>query len=131
MFGHGQIEGFSEKYGMEYRRAYWDERPDLRLAERHEREIAPLLDRRAIFAHVDDFLLFDFVADDGSVNEDVFAYSNGTGGDRSLSSTTATAQPGGSATRWRTRAVGRGAEPRLRRRTLADGLGIRVDGGRS
>ncbi|MCK7517926.1 MAG: hypothetical protein MZV64_09560 [Ignavibacteriales bacterium] len=28
MFGHGQVEGFSEKYGMEYRRAYWDETPD-------------------------------------------------------------------------------------------------------
>ena len=28
MFGHGQIEGFTEKYGMEYRRAYWDEQPD-------------------------------------------------------------------------------------------------------
>jgi hypothetical protein len=28
MFGHGQIEGFAEKYGMEYRRAYWDEQPD-------------------------------------------------------------------------------------------------------
>ena len=23
MFGHGQIEGFTEKYGMEYPRAYW------------------------------------------------------------------------------------------------------------
>ncbi len=29
MFGHGQIEGFSEKYGMEFRRAYWDEQVDL------------------------------------------------------------------------------------------------------
>ncbi|MCX5802076.1 MAG: alpha-amylase family glycosyl hydrolase, partial [Proteobacteria bacterium] len=28
MFGHGQIEGFEEKYGMEYRRAYKDEKPD-------------------------------------------------------------------------------------------------------
>ena len=28
MFGHGQIEGFTEKYGMEYRRAYWDEAPE-------------------------------------------------------------------------------------------------------
>ncbi|MDR3148198.1 MAG: alpha-amylase, partial [Treponema sp.] len=28
MFGHGQIEGFEEKYGMEYRRAYRDEQPD-------------------------------------------------------------------------------------------------------
>ena len=25
MFAHGQIEGFSEKYGMEYKRAYYDE----------------------------------------------------------------------------------------------------------
>jgi hypothetical protein len=25
MFGHGQVEGFSEKYGMEFKRAYWDE----------------------------------------------------------------------------------------------------------
>ena len=28
MFGHGQIEGYAEKYGMEYRKAYWDETPD-------------------------------------------------------------------------------------------------------
>jgi hypothetical protein len=28
MFGHGQIEGYSEKYGMEYKRAYYDEQPD-------------------------------------------------------------------------------------------------------
>ena len=26
MFGHGQIEGFTEKYGMEFTRAQWDER---------------------------------------------------------------------------------------------------------
>ena len=31
--------------------------------------------------HVDEFLLYDFVADDGSVDEDVFAYSNRRGGD--------------------------------------------------
>ena len=28
MLGHGQIEGFAEKYGMEFRRATLDERPD-------------------------------------------------------------------------------------------------------
>ncbi len=42
MFGHGQIEGFTEKYGMEYRRAYQDEQPDGDLLRRHEREIFPL-----------------------------------------------------------------------------------------
>jgi hypothetical protein len=25
MFGHGQIEGFREKYGMEFRKPKWDE----------------------------------------------------------------------------------------------------------
>jgi hypothetical protein len=35
MFGHGQVEGFTEKYGMEYRRAYWDEKPDEYLIVRH------------------------------------------------------------------------------------------------
>jgi glycosidase len=84
MFGHGQIEGFAEKYGMEFRRAAWDERPDGWLIERHDREIVPLLHRRAQFAEVRDFLLYDFEVD-GGVNEDVFAYSNvGPGGDRSL-----------------------------------------------
>src|ERR1044071_1392426 len=28
MFGHGQIEGYTEKYGMEFRRAYAQEAPD-------------------------------------------------------------------------------------------------------
>jgi hypothetical protein len=84
MFGHGQLEGFTEKYGMEYRRAYKDERPDAGLLARHEREIFPLLKRRRIFAEVENFLLYDLVAQDGSVNENVFAYSNGAGGERAL-----------------------------------------------
>ena len=50
MFGHGQIEGFTEKYGMEYQRPRYDETPDHWLVERHEREIAPLLKRRWLFA---------------------------------------------------------------------------------
>ena len=28
MFGHGQIEGFSEKYGMEFKKALWSEEVD-------------------------------------------------------------------------------------------------------
>jgi hypothetical protein len=50
MFGHGQIEGFTEKYGMEYQRPRYDETPTSWLVERHEREIAPLLKRRSLFA---------------------------------------------------------------------------------
>lgn len=84
MFGHGQIEGFTEKYGMEYRRAYWDEQPDRNLIERHEREIFPLLRRRHLFAQVDHFLLYDFYTPQGHVNEDVFAYSNRVGNELGL-----------------------------------------------
>jgi hypothetical protein len=84
MFGHGQLEGFEEKYGMEYRRAYRDETPDPALLARHEREIFPLLKRRRLFSGVDRFLLYDLVAPDGSVNENVFVYSNGDGTERAL-----------------------------------------------
>jgi hypothetical protein len=84
MFGHGQIEGFTERYGMEYRRSYWDEQPDDYLIERHEREIFPLLRLRRLFAEVKDFLLYDFFTPEGYVNEDVFAYSNLAGDERSL-----------------------------------------------
>jgi glycosidase len=84
MFGHGQLEGFTEKYGMEFRRASLQEEPKDWLIERHAREIFPLLHRRQLFAEVDEFVLYDFYASDGSVNEDVFAYSNRRDGERSL-----------------------------------------------
>jgi glycosidase len=84
MFGHGQFEGFTEKYGMEYRRALLHEQPDHGLVARHEREIVPLLRRRGDFAGVRDFRLYDLVRDDGGVDEHVFAYSNGAGRARSL-----------------------------------------------
>lgn len=78
MFGHGQIEGFSEKYGMEYYRPYWDEDPDSYLIQRHQSDIFPLLKRRDLFSGIQHFLLYDFYSGN-SVNEDVFAYSNGNG----------------------------------------------------
>ncbi|MFL5769737.1 MAG: alpha-amylase family glycosyl hydrolase [Chloroflexota bacterium] len=83
MIGHGQIEGFTEKYGMEYRRAYRDEQPNEGLITRFDREIAPLLHDRRRFAGAADFRLYDVVGDSG-VLEDVFAYTNGRGPDRSL-----------------------------------------------
>src|SRR5678810_183141 len=43
MFGHGQVEGFEERYGMEYMRATRNEEPHARLIARHAREISPLL----------------------------------------------------------------------------------------
>ncbi|MFI5254436.1 MAG: alpha-amylase family glycosyl hydrolase [Candidatus Limnocylindrales bacterium] len=84
MFGHGQIEGYAEKYGMEFRRARWDEQPNAGLIERHEREIFPLLRRRGLFAEARDFRLFDLVGADGAANDDVFAFTNRRGEERAL-----------------------------------------------
>ncbi|MDR2448009.1 MAG: alpha-amylase [Treponema sp.] len=84
MFGHGQIEGFEEKYGMEYRRAYRDETPDEWLIARHEREIFPLMKKRLLFSGSERFCLFDFYKQDGSIDENVFVYSNRAGAERSL-----------------------------------------------
>jgi hypothetical protein len=75
MFGHGQIEGFEEKYGMEYRRSYRDEQPDGFLVGRHEHEIFPLMKRRYLFSGSEMFRLYDLYCN-GSVNENVFAYTN-------------------------------------------------------
>jgi len=132
MFGHGQLEGFEEKYGMEYRRAYRDESVDRGLLERHEREIFPLLKRRRLFSGVERFLLFDLVRADGSVDENVFAYANGDGIERALvaynnafpraegslreSAPYAEKLPGG--------------QKRLTRSTVAQALGL-VEGGRA
>src|ERR1700677_4693145 len=84
MFGHGQIEAFTEKYGMEYKRPRYEETPNRSLVDRHNREIAPLLHSRWLFAESAHFLLYDFFQDSGMVDENVFAYSNRNGGERAL-----------------------------------------------
>ncbi|MGQ9465437.1 MAG: alpha-amylase family glycosyl hydrolase [bacterium] len=77
MFGHGQIEGFQEKYGMEYQRSYWEEKVDDYLVKRHEQEIFPLLRKRHFFSGIENFRLYDFYDVNNQINENVFVYSNG------------------------------------------------------
>ncbi len=84
MFAHGQIEGFAEKYGMEYKRAYYDESVDENLVRRHEAEIFPLIKKRYLFSQVINFEFYDFINDTGGINENVFAYSNTEAGERAL-----------------------------------------------
>lgn len=84
MFAHGQIEGFSEKYGMEYQKAYYNEIPDEHLIRRHQKEIFPLTKKRHLFSQVEYFELYDFIAPTGDINENVFAYSNKSGNELAL-----------------------------------------------
>jgi hypothetical protein len=84
MFAHGQIDGYTEKYGMEYQRAYYHEVPNQWLVDRHQREIFPLMKKRYLFSQVVNFWLFDFIEKSGSINENIFAYTNSIYGERSL-----------------------------------------------
>lgn len=79
MFGHGQIEGFSEKYGMEYKQAYYNESPDEHLLWRHNKEIFPLMKMRHLFSQVENFEFYDFYDHTGKVNQNVYAFTNRNG----------------------------------------------------
>jgi glycosidase len=127
MFGHGQVEGFTEKYGMEFRRARWQETPNVGLVERHEREIFPLLRKRSVFSGVSEFTLYDLFSPEGWVDEDVFAYSNRDGDQRAL----VIVHNRYKETRgWIRTSVGfRGAHGEVRQRTLGEGLGVSNDEG--
>ena len=76
MFGHGQVEGFYEKYGMEFKKSQWNEQPDEWLIKRHKKEIFPILKKRYLFSEVHNFRFYNFNDSQGSCNENVFAYSN-------------------------------------------------------
>ena len=132
MIGHGQVEGFVEKYGMEFRYPKWHEDPDPVLVERHQREVFPLLRRRYLFGEVQNFLLYDLYTPEGFVNEDVYAYSNGYGEERALVIYhNRYAQVRGWIRSSAAFAVktGEGEEKVLEHLTLADGLGIKDDPG--
>jgi len=76
MFAHGQVQGFHERYGMEFYKPKWKEQEHIDFIERHKREIFPLLRKRYLFSDVEHFHLFDFTNHDGNTDENVFAYSN-------------------------------------------------------
>lgn len=124
MFGHGQIEGLSEKYGMDFYRPLLDESPDEDLMREHERRIFGLLHRRWLFSRVENFELYPFISVHGAQDPNVFAYSNRRGSQRALvihHNRYASTQG------W----VGQSYEKRTSetsvQRSLADGLNLHVD----
>ncbi len=84
MWGHGQIEGYLEKYGMEYGRSYYDEQEDTAFIQRHQEFIFPLMRMRPLFSGVHNFAFFSFFEAHGSINENIFAYSNTYDNERGL-----------------------------------------------
>jgi len=125
MFGHGQVEGFAEKYGMEYRKAYWDEQVDEHMISRHERDIFPLMRRRRLFSGAANFALYDFNTPDGWVDENVFAYSNRAGDERAvILYNNAYNTTRGWINRSTAINVGSGDDKHLVHKALADALGL-------
>jgi hypothetical protein len=53
-----------------------DEQPNDGLIAGHDWKIFPVLHKRYLFADVENFYLYDFYSSGGSVDENVFAYSN-------------------------------------------------------
>ncbi|ABB24571.1 alpha-amylase family glycosyl hydrolase [Pelodictyon luteolum] len=121
MFGHGQVEGFTEKYGMEYAKAYYDEHPDEHLVWRHYQEIFPIMKKRPLFAEVQNFYLYDVYSPEGSVNENVFAYSNMQGDERALVIYNNSFER---ATGWLKTSVGYLRDGGIRQSSLGDGLDL-------
>ena len=84
MLGHGQWEGQRERYGMEYRAPRTNDPISADHVERYDREIAPLLRARHLFAGVADFRWFDAQSDNKAGRESAYAFSNAAGSARTL-----------------------------------------------
>ena len=127
MFGHGQVEGLREKYGMEFRKPKWDEVPDEGLIGGHAWKIFPVLHRRSLFADVENFFLYDLFTANGSVDENVFAYSNMYQDERGLVIYHNRFADTGGWIKHSAAYLDKGTGD-LRQKTLAEGLGLPFEG---
>lgn len=99
------------------------EYPEEALVARHQAEIAPLLKKRYIFAESENFVLYDFWNGYGSVNENVFAYSNRLGEDRSVVLYNNTYDSTSGTIKVSVASMDKGSGE-LRQRTLSEGLAL-------
>lgn len=84
MLGHGEWEGQRERYGMEYRSPRASDPLNAEHVDRYDREIAPLLRARHLFAGVTDFRWYDATSEVATVRESAYAFSNAAGAARTL-----------------------------------------------
>jgi len=128
MFAHGQIEGFTERYGMDFKRALLQEVPNQGLMDRYQREITPLLKDRYLFAESAHFVLYDFWNEHGGVDENVFAYSNRSAGERAVILYNNVYQSTRGTIHVSAASMDKGSGE-LRQRSLTDALGLWTDDG--
>ncbi|MHB8808101.1 MAG: alpha-amylase family glycosyl hydrolase [Anaerolineaceae bacterium] len=76
MLNHGQIEGFKERFGMDFLAPLMEENEDKALIHRHEKWIFPLLRMRPYFSDAGTFRLFEVLDKKGQPLPQVYAYLN-------------------------------------------------------
>jgi hypothetical protein len=84
MFGHGQIEGYTEHYRMDYAKPLLDEVQDEEFLNQHSLLITPLLNQRSRFTSSKNLNLLNFLDESARINEDVIVFSNLVNGLQSL-----------------------------------------------
>ena len=76
LFGHGQIEGFTEKFGMDFGRPFLEESPDAQFISDHQRLIAPLLRQRSRFSSSENLKMYDFINETSILDKNVYIFTN-------------------------------------------------------
>jgi len=76
MFGHGQLQGYWEKYGMDYLVPTMQESPDGELFSKQVARISPLLQHRELFSSSEFFRLHNFCDQNGDGIENVILFTN-------------------------------------------------------
>jgi len=84
MFGHGQLEGYREKYGMDYLLPNLQETPNNSLIEKHMQWISPILKYRNLFSSSNNFKMHDMVDQNGNIIEDMIIFTNSHSGKNGL-----------------------------------------------
>ena len=84
LIGHGQFEGYSEQYGMDFARPLQSEKPDTQFLADHKRLITPLLDQRSRFSNSKNLKMYDFVDTTSKLDENVFIFFNRVNSHKSL-----------------------------------------------
>jgi glycosidase len=76
MFGHGQIEGYKERYGMDFLQPRFQEKSKDANVRIHQSKIKPLLENRNKFSGSENFKLHEFYSSSKNIVDDVIVFSN-------------------------------------------------------
>ena len=75
LIGHGQLEGFSEQYGMDFARPFHDEIPDQQFMREHDKLNHPAAESaQPVFQIQQNLEMFDFIDASSKLDENVYHF---------------------------------------------------------